>query len=335
MRKREVSANELAKIVSLRQNNFSWLKIEKETGVPRRIAQRAYRDWEHTRAGDEFRKARETVATEELRSHLNSLKKLAFVLGRDLFDIPWPSRDPQSAKGAKEFLKSLLERDIASEYGVYGLPSRGQSRYLISTTDSYPAEVCYRQNELLLKSLQEHTKHTDHKLNLSDWESAYDRCWEHQVKLLEELDQILPIVLNLHPELKRAEVMASKEKKITGRMADGLIYLLWKAILAGKVELEELVSKIKVFGGGEGRAELAFGNLDSRVIVPEDVGAQARDVCIGVITNLIARRKEIIDPLLEAVKTLRRVNDDLAKILNPLTLVPDILHSRCDLCPCY
>jgi len=330
MRRREVSVNELAKIVSLRQNNFSWLKIEKETGVPRRIAQRAYRDYERTQAGGEFKAARETVATEELRNHLNSLKKLAFVLVRDLFDIPWPSRDPQSAK---KFLKFLLERDIASEYGVYGLPSRGQSRYL-STTDSYSAEVCYRQNELLLKSLQEHTKHTDHKLNLSDWENAYDTCRSHQVKLLEELDQILPIVLNLHPELKRAEVMASKEKKITGQMADGLTYLLWQSILAGKVELEELVSKVKVLGGGEGRAELEFGNLASRVIVPEDVGAQAKEVCIGVITNLLARRKELIDPLLKNVEKLRRANDDLAKILNPLTLVPDILHSKCDLCPC-
>jgi len=327
MHRREVSVSELAKIVSLRQNNSSWLRIEKETHVPRRIAQRAYRDWERTEAGDEFRVARQTVAAEELRKHLDSLKKLAFVLVRH-FDIPRPSRHPQSARESRE---SLLQGDIASEYDAYGLPGPRRDTYLISSTYSYPAEVCYRQNQMLLRSLEEHT---NQKLNLSKWESAYDTCREHQAKLLEELDKILPIVLNLHPELKRAEVMASKEQKITGQMADGLTYLLWEGILAGKVELEELVSQIKVFGGGEGRAELAFGNLAQRVIVPDDVGIQAKEACIWAIKNLLAQRKEIIDPLLEDVKTMRRINDNLAKILNPLTLVPDILHSKCDLCPC-
>ncbi|MBA7622307.1 hypothetical protein ES703_29682 [subsurface metagenome] len=328
MHRREVSANELAKIVSLRQNNFSWLKIEEETTVPRRIAQRAYRDWEHTQASDEFKVAHQTVAAEELRKHLDSLKKLAFDLVRH-FDIPRPSRQPQSAR---EFLKSLLERDIASEYGAYGFSGLGRDKYLISTTDSYPVDVRYRQNQMLLRSLQEHT---DHKLTLSDWESAYDTCRGHQAKLLAELDQILPIVLNLHPELKRAEAIASKEKKIIRQMADGLTHFLWEGILAGKVELEELVTKIKILGGGERRVELAFGNLASpTVIVPDDVGSQAREVCIGVITNLLARREEIIDPLLKDVEKMRGVNDDLAKILNPLTLVPNILHSKCALCPC-
>jgi len=126
----------------------------------------------------------------------------------------------------------------------------------------------------------------------------------------------------------RNVVCLSSECRCQGRC------ILWKGILAGKVELEELVSQIKVFPRGDGWAELAFGNLAQRVIVPEDVRTQAKKACIGVVTNLLARRKETIDPLLEDLKTIKRVNDDLAKILNPLTLVPDILHSKCDLCPC-
>ena len=117
-------------------------------------------------------------------------------------------------------------------------------------------------------------------------------------------------------------------------MADGLVFVLWESILTAKAELKELVSKIRVLGGGEGRVELAFGDLVPRVIVPDDVGTPAREVCIGVIKNLLAQRDKFIDPLVEDVETMKRVNDDLAKILNPLTLVPDILHSKCDLCPC-
>jgi len=319
MRRREVSAKELAKIVSLRQNNFSWLTIEKETGVPRRIAQRAYRDYERTQVGDEFKAARQIVATEELRNHLASLKKLALVLVRH-FDIPSPSRQLPIAR---DFRKSLLEQDIVGEYGAYGLPDLRRDTYW------YPVKVRYRQNEMLLKSLQEHT---DQKLNLSKWENAYDTCRSHQVKFLEELDQILPIVVNLDSKL--AEAIAGKKEKIIRQLLNGLIYLLWEGILVGKVELEELVTLIKVRSRGDGSTEVVFGNLAGGAIVPGDVGTQAKKACIGVIKNLLAQREKIIDPLLEDVKTMKRVNDDLAKILNPLTLVPDILHSKCDLCPC-
>ena len=100
------------------------------------------------------------------------------------------------------------------------------------------------------------------------------------------------------------------------------------------MELEELVTLIKVSPRGDGRAEVVFGNLAQGAIVQDHVGTQVKEACIWAIKNLLAQRKEIIDPLLEDVKTIRRVNDDLAKVLNPLTLVPDILHSKCDLCPC-
>ncbi len=323
MRRREVSVNELAKIVSLRQNNRSWLTIEKETTVPRRIAQRAYRDWEHSQEREELNAARQTVAAEELRNHLASLKKLALVLAQH-FDIPRPSPNPQSAK---QFLASVLSSDIVSEYGVYGLPNK-------LSHPEYPAEVYYRQNQMLLKSLQDHT---DRKLNFSSWESVYDTCRAHQTQFLEELRQTLSNIVDLDLKLKRAEATVSKERKITSGLLDGLVFLLWKSILAGKVELEELVSLIKVFSQfsrGDARAELAFGNLAQRVIVPDDVRTQAKKACIWAIKNLLAQKDKIIDPLLEDVKTMRRENDNLAKILNPLTLVPDILHSKCDLCPC-
>jgi len=317
MRRKEVSAKELAKIVSLRQNNNSWLTIEKGTDVPRRIAQRAYRDWERSQVRDEFKAARQTVGAEELRNHLASLKKLALVLVGH-FEIPRPSPELQSAK---QFLASILRNNIVGEYGAYGLPSN-------PSRNTYSTDV-YRQNQMLLKSLQDHT---DQKLNLSNWGSAYDTYRGHQAKFLEELRQILSNILNVDPKL--AEAIASKKEKIIRRKLDGLIYLLWGGILAGKVELEELVSLIKVFSRGDGQAEVVFGNLAQGAIVPDDVGTQAKEACIWTIKNLLAQREKIIDPLLEDVKTMKRVNDDLAKVLNPLTLVPDILHTRCDLCPC-
>ncbi len=318
MRRKEVSANELAKVVSLRQNNKSWLTIEKETGVPRRIAQREYRDWERSQVRDEFKAARQTVVAEELRNHLASLKELALVLVQH-FDIPRPSPEPQSAK---QELDSALSNNIVGKYGAYGMPS-GDSR-----RDTYPAEVCFRQNQMLLKSLQ---AHTDQKLNLRNWESAYDTYRGHQAKFLEELRQILSNILNVDPIL--TEAIASKKKEITRRMLDGLNFILWESILARKVELEELSSLIKVHSRGDGQSEVLFGNLVPGAIVPGNVGTQIKESCIWAIKNLLTQREKIIALLLEDLTTMKRVNDDLAKVLNPLTLVPDILRSKCDLCP--
>lgn len=318
MRRREVSASELGKIVSLRQNNCSWLTIEKETSVPRRIAQRAYRDWERSQERDEFKAARQTVATEELRNHFASLKKLAIVLVGHL-EVPRPSHDPQSAK---QFLDSVLENDIAGEYGAYGLPYD-------PTRNTYSKAVCYRQNQMLLSSLQDHT---DQKLNLSNWERAYDTCRAHQAKFLEEFGEILSNILNVDPKL--AEVIAGKKEKTSKRLLEGLTYLLWESILAGQVVLAELVPLIKVSSRGDGQAEAVFGNLAQRCIVPDYVASQVKDASVWAIKNLLAQREKTVDKLLEDVKTMKRVKDDMAKALNPLTLVPDILHSKCDLCPC-
>lgn len=317
MRRKVLSANELAKVVSLRQNNSSWLTIEKETGVPRRIAQRAYRDWERSQVRDEFKAARQTVVAEELRNHLASLKEFALVLVQ-YFDIPRPSPEPQSAK---QYLDSVLRNNIVGKYGAYGMPSD-------SRQDTYPAEVCFRQNQMILKSLQDHT---DQKLNLRNLEGAYDTYRGHQAKFLEELHQILSNILNVNPEL--TEAIASKKGEITRRMLDGLNFILWESILAGKVELEELSSLIKVHSRGDGQSEVLFGNLVPGAIIPDNVGTQIKESCIWAIKNLLANRDKLIAPLLEDLRTMKRVNEDLAKVLNPLTLVPDILYSKCDLCP--
>lgn len=45
MKKIEVSEIELDKILKFKGEKASWLKIERETGIERRIAKRAYEEW--------------------------------------------------------------------------------------------------------------------------------------------------------------------------------------------------------------------------------------------------------------------------------------------------
>ena len=67
---------------------------------------------------------------------------------------------------------------------------------------------------------------------------------------------------------------------------------------------------------------------------PDDLPGEIAGHASNDVWAVKEAKEKIIDPLLEDVKAMKRVNDDLEKILNPLTLVPDILHSKCDLCPC-
>ena len=73
MKKRGLSPIELKKIVELRQFNAPWTEIEKETKVERRIAKRAYDEWETDQKMQEQEKVRFRVAAEAFHEHVNSL----------------------------------------------------------------------------------------------------------------------------------------------------------------------------------------------------------------------------------------------------------------------
>ena len=45
MKKIVLSHNQLEQVLNLREKGISWVKIEKETGIARRIAKRKYDEW--------------------------------------------------------------------------------------------------------------------------------------------------------------------------------------------------------------------------------------------------------------------------------------------------
>jgi len=74
-KRRDITTEELAKIINLKERNTSWLKIEHETGVPRQIAKRVYREQKLKVLSEELKGARQTVATEELQNISNNWSK--------------------------------------------------------------------------------------------------------------------------------------------------------------------------------------------------------------------------------------------------------------------
>src|SRR5271157_1530345 len=87
MKKRLLADDEFNQVLKLKQAGASWLKIQREAGIPRRIAQRAYEDWQRNQSVIELKQSRQTVATEAFREHVASLINLGTFLAMNL-EIP-------------------------------------------------------------------------------------------------------------------------------------------------------------------------------------------------------------------------------------------------------
>jgi len=323
MRRRDVSPEELARIIRLRQSDTSWLQIQRDTGVSRRIAKRAFEEWGRSQAREELKAAREHVAAEEFRNHLHCLIKLALSLVNALY-IPQPSRHPIPAK---EVMLNLWQQNIVGEYGAYGLPG-GDGRMV-----TYPPETCLRQNLILFKSLRAHTHEKVAWQALDKWEDAWDICTKVLNKLQEEASKTLLNTLNQRRKLRETIAGGSRKKDIVERMVDGTLYSVWETILAdkpGQLPLAEAILR------GDGIADVVFGKGRHNfglVFTGIDLGKEAADTCIWVAENLISKREEEMIELANNVSTMRKAIDEFTEMLNPLILGPIILRTRCDLCP--
>ena len=69
MKRVVLSNSQLEQVLSLRQNGLSWVKIQRETGIPRRIARRDYEESQQR----QLESARKDVAAQEYRLHLDLL----------------------------------------------------------------------------------------------------------------------------------------------------------------------------------------------------------------------------------------------------------------------
>jgi hypothetical protein len=325
MRRRDVSPEELAKIISLRQSNASWLKIQRDTGIPRRIAKRAYEQWGRSQSREELKAARKDVAAEEFRNHLHSLIKLAELLVGTL-DIPQPSPHPASAN---EVLCSLLERDIAGEYEAYGQPD------VRTGLRTYRTETLLRQNRMLFDSLKAHThEKLEWGETLDKWRKARDTCTTAQGKLREEITKTLLSILNQRPKLTDRIVNECSTKDPVERMVDGILHAAWERISAGNPDQPPL---IKAISRGNGMTDVVFGErrigLGLVFTTETNLGKEVEKACTWAVKNVLITRKEDIVGLVNQVSTMKKVIDELTKKLNPLTLRPLILNTRCDLCP--
>jgi hypothetical protein len=315
VRRRYVSDEELEQVIKLKRGGASWLRIEKETGVPRRTAKRAYDEWESTKSSEELKRARMAIAEEEFRTHMEDLTSVARSLA-DSLHVPVPIYGIKSADGVFE---ELWKRDIREGRGE-PVGDREKRRRV-------------RQNRMLFEALREHTVEVVRWQALEEWKERYGRYMEHCVTLRSEARKVMADVLLQRAELKgRIDAMA-EGREVVETMVTGLVEAIWRHIWAG----EPCGENVSWGGGLRGSVDVSFGKEASLTILrqpDEDLARGIVDVCKIAIDNICkGKMSYLVGRIDEDMKVMEEVARELEESLDDLVLRPVILRTRCSLCP--
>lgn len=322
MRRRYVTEEELEQIVRLKQGGASWLKIEKETGVPRRTARRAHEDWERTKSGEELRRARIVIAEEEFRAHMEELIALAQALV-DSLDIPKPMDE---ILGVDQVLEKLWQKEIRIRSGQTTSGGERDQRRII------------RQNKMLFQCLQEHTRDKLRWRAFEEWQQALGRYIENCRVLRSQAREVLGKMAGEQVELENRIQAESNVEKPFEEMAEVVVEVMWKRIRAGEKGergREDLSPRTRPVDQGKIGVSAGEGPLHTTIrFGDKELAEEVAFLCRRVESDLMKpERLSLLDNIAADIGTMRERARELEDMLDDLLLRPIIIGTKCDLCP--
>lgn len=321
MRRRYVSDEELTQVIKLKQNGASWLRIENETGIPRRTAKNAYDEWVSTISREELKKARTAVAEEEFRMHMDDLVSLAEALV-DSFYIPTPV---SKVEDANEAFENLWRKDIRQGRKT-GTGEKEERRVV-------------RQNKMLYQALQEHTDKVVRWEAVEEWKQGFNEYLEHCGSLQKEVRNVTVNMLEHKAELKNKIEAKRDGKQIVENMERGVVEALWRGIRFGDTNIEKIKDNmyIQVRSRGSGIHEISFGKDASFTTISvkeEELGAEIAKFCRVVADNIcIGKKSYLLHNIAADINKMEECAEELETSLDELALRPAILRTKCYLCP--
>ena len=312
MRRKYLSDKEMNRVVKLRQSGASWLRIEKDTGIPRRSAKRAYGEWERTKSVDELKEARTDVAREEFRKHLKDLIRMAENVLGSLAIPSWPTE----RRRAQEFLHQQWTKEDCTGY------ASDERRVL-------------RHNLMLLEALKGHTGEKVRWQALEEWQQEWNSCIDVLGSLSEEAEGLMENILNQMPKLKKRIEQGGVDKVSRKALVEGILAVVWSGIEEGAPR--EAPSQIRTTRLGSDKTVVLFGDRAARASLPfidRQLGEDVAKACAWAARNLCEGDGDrLIKAACEDVSMMRARIEELDKMLDPLLLTPLILRTTCDLCP--
>ena len=312
MRRRPVASSELARITTLRQQGASWLKIERDTKIPRRAAKRAYEDSERGKSADELKLARTEVARDEFRKHLGQLAKVAERLATGLKPPNWPTEKRPAADWWQQ---------LWSGEDVTGLAS--------------DERLVLRHNLMLLDALKSHTEGKVRWNTLEEWRGEWDACVVTLGELSIRTRELLKDIMKQTPETKSRKASGLDEKTID-QMIEGTLAVLWDNLLDGDPRMAQ--QQVEIRPAGPGKTFVVFGDRAARAtitLIDKSKAEKIEGLCKWVLNNLNIEDegRSLIGRLSAAVTQMREKQQEMEEMLDPLILTPLLLKTRCSLCP--
>jgi hypothetical protein len=311
MKKKGVSPIELKKIVELRQIDTPWTEIERETKVERRIAKRAYDEWERDQKMDEQEKVRFRVAAEAFHEHMNGLIRLAEALSNHL-SLPI---GPDEARSADQNISNLWQTSILEESNLYAQSQAERVRQIRSNE---------RLNLMIFKSLQTHTGEKLRWHAFDEWKEAWDNCRVLFNNLKIEGRSGVTNILNEEADLLQEIEKRSQKEDAIQRIARATVYAIWESVVENK------------FDSRSPRVKVSYELVDRTVAIftEKELIESLIALCDKALEKLLNEDTvSLVKQLYDEVHNLRKAMDELAEMLNKLVLYPIILYTRCDLCP--
>lgn len=324
MKRVVLSNSQLEQVLSLRQNGLSWVKIQRETGIPRRIARRDYEESQRRQSQRQLESARKDVAAQEYRLHLDLLAHFA----SNLVDAIGMPEMITELMGADKVMANLFSKDIYKEHQPIGL----------SVGEWQREKRIVSMNLLLFKSLRDHTRGKLRWEALDEWKAARNSCVS-QVKVVREVLSIdLGNILGQKPQLKRM-LDASGRPDLLSCIVEGTLVNIWLDDVIGKKGVVASFKGASVINKGTAwvtfhkdapeRTRLTFDreNLGTNM----DLAKGIAEVSNRAISGL--RAKGTLSEVECEVQKMQEAANELETTLNPLVLRPIILNTRCEICP--
>lgn len=325
MKRVDLSPQQMEDVIRLRQNGLSWLRIQNETGISRRVAQRSYTQWLKARSVRELESVRIKVGEIEFEGHLDVLTRLAQGLVEHLSIPEYPS----FSRDAGAYLTSLMEKEIA----VIRPDALSTPQALSMASEDRAKARNMRRNRLILESLKQHTADTFEWNSLDNWMQGWDTCYRVFPGVRTRIGEIISQTFSSFPDLDEWFEIKNRDHKTLDILEEGMQDVLWKGIVTGDMgTVREMVysNNIELAEGVE-VLQITIGirklvQKDHREMAPSFV-----ELCRGIIKELWVTGE--VKEIRKAVEKMQSVVEEIEGVLEPLVLRPLILHTRCRLCP--
>jgi hypothetical protein len=327
MKKIVLTNSQIQQVIDLHDKGISWVKIEKETGIARRIAKREYNEWGAKQSQRQLEDARKEVVAQEYRIHLDLLSQMANLL-LDSLIIPHPITD---LRGGDEVIRQFLSKDIYQDLPLFRLRIGNEQR----------EKRVIRMNELLFKSLRDHTERKIPWQVLDLWKEVRDSCVKDIGEIKEEIHKVFTNILKQKSKLKEQLDKSYKKSSVIENVEKGILINIWlDSILGVKSEVTAMkgaslfnkdISWVVFHKNAPEVTKVTFDRESPHD--NERLASEVSDVSKWTITNILELKSELIQKMKKEVSRMQENVNQLETVLNPLVLRPIILNTQCDICP--